>query len=47
MADGDNLVKLTKEQITLPADFTCDSILIDDEIAMMNAIKEVSGTLLA
>ncbi len=41
--NGDNLVKLTKEQITLLADFTCDAILLDDEQSLVTAIKQVAG----
>ncbi|MBE9030374.1 patatin-like phospholipase family protein [filamentous cyanobacterium LEGE 11480] len=40
--DGDfDLVKLTKEQITLLADFTCDAILMDEEQAILTAIQQV------
>ncbi len=40
--NGDNLVKLSREQVTLLADFTCDSILIDDENSLMTAIRAVT-----
>lgn len=40
--NGDNVVELTKEQITLLADFTCDCILLDEEQTIIQAIKNVN-----
>jgi len=39
--NGNDLVQLTAEQVTLLADFTCDSILRDDENSIQSAVDRV------